>query len=341
MQKEEALAKDFLELLGKHVENKDELTYLGFNEFRTCFIFRFGIYKTPHKEYPEIFIKIFKREKSEDINRNPSRNEYEFLRQLNLLLSDVPWITIPKPIMLLPKQNGFAMDAVYGTDLHKLTSLYGGRFTSQKQKLKMYYKNVGKAIGLIQAMTYKPASNKAELYINMELDRILKKQIRSAPRIYLNYIKQAINCVKEAILTFSWENVGIAWTHGDFVHSNIKISEQNRVGIIDFSESRFDSPYFDLSRFTLRTLLNYSPFRIKYSSCFLNELNNDFLKGYELNSVIEFDESLYNIYTIFILLREIDFLFNTNLRYFLSPKNWYGLLLLRRLTRKYRDSDRK
>lgn len=55
----------------------------------------------------------------------------------------------------------------------------------------------------------------------------------------------------------------MAWTHGDLVHSNVLITNQNKVALLDFAESRFDSPYHDISRFTVRTLIDfgYNPLR--------------------------------------------------------------------------------
>jgi len=266
--------------LRDQLELEKELKYYGFDETRTGYVFRFSIITGSAKMHKEIVVKVYKMKRSIDVPRNPSENEYKFLKQLAILSDDIPQLVVPRPIARLTKLNGVVMECVDGISLEKLMPL-GRRFSSQgeKRRLEAYFRNVGKVIGLIQARTYSPNASKAKRYMDTKLRRV-QKQIWHSHLKKSKHVKRALMCIYEAISTISLGKIGSAWTHGDFVHSNILITDEDKIAILDLAESRFDSPYHDITRFTVRTMIDYGYLQLKYSPHYLHRLNHNFLNGY-------------------------------------------------------------
>lgn len=325
------VVKYLMEHVKDRLEIEKELSYHGFDETRTSYLLIFTTCKRSAMGVQKIVVKLYKMKRSVDVPCNPSENEYKFLKQLNYVLSDIPQLVIPRPIARLPKINCIIMEWVDGISLQKLMPL-GGRFSSEDEKrmLEAYFRNAGKAIGLIQSRTYGQNAGKAKPYMDAKL-RSIKKQVQySYLKNYSKYVERALKCIDEAIPTISWGKVGSAWTHGDFVHSNVLITNEGKIAILDLAESRFDSPYHDISRFTVRTMIDYGYVQHKYSPRYLHGLNHNFLNGYLRSFPHKISDDLLLLYDIFNLLQFISFLYEPCLRSFLSLRDWYALFLLRK-----------
>jgi serine/threonine protein kinase len=325
------VVKYLMEHVKDRLEIEEELSYHGFDETRTSYLFIFTTSKCSVMGVQKIVAKLYKMKRSVDVPCNPSGNEYKFLKQLNYVLFDIPQLVIPRPIARLPKINCIIIEWVDGISLQKLMPA-GGRFGSEDEKrmLEAHFRNAGKAIGLIQSRTHGQNAGKAKSYMDAKLRSIKKQAQHSYLKNYCKYIERALKCIDEAIPTISWGKVGSAWTHGDFVCSNILITNEGKIAILDLAESRFDSPYHDISRFTVRTIIDYGYVWHKYSSSYLHGLNHNFLNGYLSSFPHKISDDLLVLYDIFNLLQFISFLYEPCLRSFLSLRDWYALFLLRK-----------
>jgi thiamine kinase-like enzyme len=189
---------------------------------------------------------------------------------------------------------------------------------------------VGKVIGLIHAKTCEQNAIKPKFYLHMKLEKI-KGQLRySHIGLLRRYIGKTLKCIEDGIPVISPKNYWVVWTHGDLVHGNILITKQHKVALLDFAESRFDSPYHDISRFTVRTLVDYGYNPFKYSTDYLFTLNHVFLKSYLSSFSKKIYDDILHLYYIFQMVQFISLLSKPNAPNFLSPRDLYILLLLKK-----------
>jgi RIO-like serine/threonine protein kinase len=308
----------------------EKLSYEGSFESATSYVYKFKLCSVDTQR--RIIVKLYKIGKSIDVDVPSSENESIFLEQLSQYCFDIRDVVIPRPIAYLPEVNGVVREYVDGVNLQKLMSLYG-RFSSknEKRRLIVYFMKVGRVIGLIHARTYKSNTDKPKFYLNAKLERI-KSQLHYShlgPPLQ-QYVDDALKCIKDGISVLSSKNCGIVWTHGEFIHSNILITNQHKVALLDFAESRFDSPYHDISRFIVRTLIDYGYNPLRYSTKYLLKLNHVFLKSYLSSFPYRIHDEVLHLYYIFQIIQFISFLYKSNVLNLLSPRDWYALLLLKK-----------
>jgi len=307
----------------------EKLCYQSFFESRTSYLYKFK--SCPVDTPKEIIIKLYKISKSMDIDASPSENESIFLEQLSQYCFNIPDIVIPRLVMYLPEVNAIVMECVHGISLQKLMSLCG-RFSSknEKERLECFFTKVGRVIGLIQARTYKPNMDKPKVYLNAKLEKIKNQIDYSYLGPLQKYVRRALKCIEDGISVLSWKNCGIAWTHGDLVHDNVLITNRHKVVLLDFVESRFDSPYHDISRFTVRTLIDYGYNPFRYTTNYLHKLNHMFLNGYLSSFPHKISDETLHFYYIFQIIQFISFLYKLNIFSLTSSRDWYALFLLKK-----------
>jgi tRNA A-37 threonylcarbamoyl transferase component Bud32 len=307
--------------------NLGKIYYQNFSETRSSYLFRLRA-SSLVDAHKELVVKIYKININ-DSGLNPSENEYHFLKTLNSLSSDIPQLVIPKAIMHIPEVNAVVMEFIHGNNLQGYMPL-GERLSSasEKKRLEAYFKYLGNIIGLIHARTYKSNSEKPSTYMNARFN-YLKNQVRySHIGPFKKYVDKGLKCIEEGVSTLSKTGQGITWTHGDLCHSNVLFTPyENKIALIDFAESRFDSPYHDISRFSLRTLLHGSRPH-KYSSRYLQKLNDEFIRGYINSFPYKISRDFFLLYSIFNLIQFISFLYKSEFSELKSLRNWYALYLL-------------
>ena len=312
-----------------------EPTFLGFRKSRSCYMLKFAV-AMQSKAFPsEFVVKIYTKIQSTDVACNPSENAYKHLEKLSHVLPAIPMLEIQQPFIILPKINGIATAWMPGTTLQDLMNS-GHRFAteSDKRQLAEHFKNVGMLLGSLKACTHDANVHIAEYYLKLKL-HLLANEIHRSILKNSKIVKRALKSLKEFLQTFSWTKLDCYFTHGDFVHSNIIITKNNKIAIVDFAESRMDSHYHDLTRFTVRTMLDYGYNSLKYSQNDLNKLNECFLMGYLQTFPEKFSSSdeLFHFYRTFNALQFTSLIYNANLKTFLSFHTPYELLLLDQYTK--------
>jgi thiamine kinase-like enzyme len=281
----------------------------------------------------KIIVKIYKKNKNLDTDVSSSKNDYNFLNQLSKYCFNISDLLIPRVIMHLPEINCIVMESEDGLSL-KEHILLNSRSSSKKEwnKIEVYYMKVGRVIGLIQTRTYKQTSDNSTSYLIKKLERI-KTQIKYLRIVPLQqYFRPALRYIEEVSVS---RDLGIAWTHGDLNPGNILINNQDKVVLLDFAESRFDSPYYDISSFTVRTLIDYGYNPLRYSSYHLQRLNYNFLKGYSSSFPHKISDKIFNYYSILQLIQYNSLLYKSRIFSLVSPRDLYALLVLRNACKYY------
>jgi tRNA A-37 threonylcarbamoyl transferase component Bud32 len=328
IENETSIVRYLMDELSNNIDAR-ELVYLGCAETGNSYLFRFMVKAASITKAKQILVKLFKSNQCMDLPSNPSENSYNFLMHLCKISSDNSEIVIPKPIAILPELNGLAKEWLVGDSLRELMRL-SGRFSSNGSRriLEAHFRNVGEAIGFLHSKTYDQSRCSAKLHMDRKLENLSKSIEQLRFNIYLKHIKRAVEYVKQTNSNISWNRVGTSWVHGDFVHSNILVTAQGQIGILDFSDSRFDSPLFDVSRFMLRTIIDFGYMPNKFSKQSLLELNRSFLRGYLSLFGKEIPEDLFMLYSIFNLIQFISPAYTSDVHLFL--RNNYSLILLKK-----------
>lgn len=303
------------------------LTYEGFAETASSYLFRFMQKTNSFPKTKQVLVKLFKSNHCVDLATNPTENSYNFLVYLNRIVSDNPHIAIPKQIAILPELNGIVKEWVDGDSLQELMRR-GGRFAPKEKRriLEAHFRNIGEAIGFLHLKTYDQSRCSAKLHMDRKLENLCKsiKQLRF--NLYSKQLRRALEYVKQTNSKISWNLVGTSWVHGDFVHSNILVTNQGRIGILDFSDSRFDSPLFDISRFMVRTIIDFGYMPNRFSKQYLLELNESFLQGYSSLFGKEISNDLLMFYSIFNIIQSISSAYTRDFRLFFRNNSAITLL---------------
>lgn len=312
--------------LSSNLEAKG-LTYLGFTETNSSYLLRFMEKPNSVLKTKKVVVKLFKSNQCIDLPCNPSDNSYNFLSYLSEITSNNSCIVIPKPLARLPELNGVAKEWVEGTNLRELMRL-GGLFVSKESRrtLKTHFRKVGEAMGFLHLKTYDQNRHIAKLHMNRKLENMSKSIEHLRLNYNSRYIKQGLEYLKQINSTISWSNIGTSWVHGDFVHSNVLVTDQGQIAILDFSDSRFDFPLFDVSRFMVRTLIDFGYMQHKFSNHFLLELNTSFFQGYLSLFGKKISNDLLLLYSIFNIIQFISPEYTCDFRGFL--RNNYAIILL-------------
>ena len=310
---------------------KEDPILKGFRETNRSYIFRFRMYHKSADLPADIAVKVFKTKckKNVGIPDVSFTNLKKVITQFSDLCADIPQLVVPKPLVDMPEVNGIVREWVDGTSLVELMR-YGSRFSTQKEReiLENHFEQVGKTIGLIQnkSCSYSILSE-AEQYA------ILKSKINSVQFLGYNpclkklrIVKSAFAYLRNGLATAAKKNMFITWTHGDFIHSNIVFTPNDKISLIDLADSKCDSPYIDLGSFTIRTLIDYGYNPIRFNNGYLHKLNGKFLKGYFDSSEHNFSLKIFQYYQIFNLYNYI-----LDSRKPFSPRTCVSLILLKTL----------
>lgn len=316
---------------------------IGYSDSRTCQSFKLELCDsqlTPRR----VIAILYKTRKAEDAIHNPSENVYNSLLKLAQLNArvPVPKLVIPRPIAKLPEMNGVIMEYVDGTTFDTYMRASFKRqsyFKKRRQILTEYFRSAGELIGLIHAETSKPDVANAKFYFESKMEAI-KSKIRKSHFNNLKIFRETLMLLNEVASTISWKRNSCSLIHGDFVHNNLIITADGKIAIIDWAESRLDSPYHDLSRFTVRTILDYGD-NPKCRSNFLTDLNHNFLNSYFCaHKKLKANNELYCFYCIFNTLQFISFLCE-GLRNYLScafiKRDLFALFLLNQYIKQLRS----
>lgn len=289
-------------------------------ESRTCTYFVLelpGDQQIPKK----VFAILYKIRKAEDAHRNPSENVYNSLLKIARLCYSTSKLVVPRPIAKLPEMNGVIIELISGTTLDRYFPRNYFCLMKRKQMLAKCFRDLGSAIGMVHAQTGQLGSRNAKLYFELKMESI-KNKICGSRLKSLRTIKKTLRLLDDVASTITWSKNPCSLIHGDLVHNNIIITDDGKIAIIDWAESRMDSPYHDISRFTIRTLLDYS-YNFKSAPNFLTSLNYDFLNSYfNTYKNLTISNKLYYFYCTFNTLQFVSFLYN-------DPRNYLSLAPLR------------
>jgi thiamine kinase-like enzyme len=286
-----------------------DMKFYDLTEYRRSYIYRF---KQRDSQYAGdkglITVKIIKQNQNIGISKNLAENEYKNLETIHKLSGTIHNLVIPKPLKLLRNQNGIIMENVDAASLREV--MHGNNWLnseSRSKKLKPIFGDIGRILGTLQLNTYSSdcSIDKKKFVIDLRTIETLTRNsfIRRTPRV----IKQALVRINDAISTVDWAKIGLVWVHGDLIPSNILVTRNGKIGLIDFDKSRFGSPYHDISHFVVRTLLDFS-YNFKYSSKCIGKLNQNFLTEYIRSFPYKLKDNLFWLYCSFNTLQNISFL---------------------------------
>jgi aminoglycoside phosphotransferase (APT) family kinase protein len=263
-----------------------------------------------------------------NVQYSPSENSYKSMKRLRDLSVDIPSLVIQKPLATLPEVNALVMEWVNGTNLTDIMQ-YSTRFSSEKEKklLENSFENLGRTMELVHSRTLAVDANSSEFSNNLSLnmnhiENLLKNSLLKNSKL----IKQAFIFLRNTPL----QDLTTTWVHGDLSPTNVIITRDNKILIIDFEHSRFDSPYFDLGSFVVRSKIYFGHNPIRYSINYNNNLINKFLTGYFSLPNHKFSKEMLRYYEIFDLLQFVLNHVFSNQDYF-SIQNLIALFLLRSL----------
>jgi aminoglycoside phosphotransferase (APT) family kinase protein len=199
-------------------------------------------------------------------------------------------------------------------------------FSKRKQLADCFFK-IGFAAGLVQNKTFNSGSTSTDkkTQVYTRIDCIKKKSNRRFGNC--RPISKAINFIEHAIPT-ALDNEITVWTHGDFVHSNLIVPNGGGISIIDFSDLTFGSPAEDITRFMIRTMVDYR-YRLFNEPKFLDYLQSNFINAYSSMQPLKVSADELKIYYLLNLLESITGLAPRNFAARLSIRDLYILFLLR------------
>lgn len=322
------LAQYVTQVVKTHLCLKTDPVFIKFTEYEHSYLFKFIISTKSSDVRKSLAVKLYKARKSVDTPFNPSDNSCFFLEKISSFSPEIPQLVVPRSVMKLTELNGFVREWIDGNDL--ATIMMGGRssFNCEKKKLPSYFKKIGEVIGLIHNQTYSSDATSAKSFTISKVAAI-NRQICNSYLKNSKYVKRTMTCIEDAISTIAWKNVGVTLTHGDLVHSNIVLPPDGGVALIDFAESRYDLPYHDISRFMVRTMIDYGWVHHRYPSSYIAGLNSRFFEGYLSSMRHKIKSDVFQCFSIFNTLQFISLLYKSGFRSFLSVRDWYALFLLR------------
>ena len=306
---------------------REEPIFEGFREVNCSYILRLKLIQE-NSDLPEhIYVKLFKKKvPNVNVSYAPFENSYKSMKQLRSLSKIIPSLVVQKPLMMLPEVNAVVMEWVNGTSLTEFM-LYSDRFSSEKEKqrLEANFELLGRTMGFI---------HKQSLSLNDQpkFNDILSLNLSHLENLLLHsYLKNSrtANHALKYLKNASFKNMPTSWVHGDLSPTNVLLTQDNRIVLIDFEHSRFDSPYFDIGSFTVRASIYLGHNPLRFSLSYNNKLINKFLKGYFFSSNQQFSVEILRYFQIFDLLQFIlnhfwssrDYLSYQNLFAFFSLKS--------------------
>jgi thiamine kinase-like enzyme len=311
------------------LELKEEPIFEDFREVNCSYILRLRLCQEKNGLPEHIYVKFFKKKvPNVNVSFAPFENSYKYMKQMSNLTKDIPTLVAQKPLLILPEVNAVVMEWVNGTSLTEFM-MYSNRFSSEKEKrvLELNFELLGRTMGLIhnQSLSLGEIPPKFNDILSLNINHIQNLLIHS----YLKnsrIVKHALSYLKDASL----KNETTTWIHGDLSPTNVLFTQDNRIVLIDFEHSRFDSPYFDVGSFTVRASIYLGHNPLRFSNGYNNKLINKFLKGYFLSSNQQFSIEMLRYFQIFDLLQ---FILNHfwSYRDYLSNQNLYALFLLESL----------
>lgn len=303
-----------------------EPVFAGFAKSTNAYLLKYVVTNESQIEDAVLIAKIYRTKRSIDTTVNPSDNAYLFLTLFYDLSSEITQLVMPKPIMKLTTINGYVREWVEGVTLNSILKISSD---FRNEKIINYFKNVGSVIGNFHNKTYCPNAESAESYTILKLKKT-RNEISNSYLKRSKLINQVMNHLEEEISTISWKNVGLTLTHGDFVHSNILITANGDLSLIDCAESRFDLPYQDVSRFIVRTKIDYGGKPIKHNTKCIDELNRNFLNSYLNSTNYKFSYDIFYYFYIFNIVQFLSIINNRGFNSFFSYRDWYSLSILKK-----------
>jgi thiamine kinase-like enzyme len=313
----------------------EEPIFEGFREVNCSYILRLRLLQE-NSDLPEhIYVKLFKKKvPNVNVSYAPFENSYKSMKQLCNLSKIIPSLVVQKPLIMLPEVNAVVMEWVNGTSLTEFM-LYSDRFSSEKEKqrLEANFELLGRTMGFIHNQSLSLNENQPKfndiLTLNLNhlqnlLNNSYLKNSRTANHA-LTYLKKA-----------SFKNIATTWVHGDLSPTNVLLTQDNKIVLIDFEHSRFDSPYFDIGSFTVRASIYLGHNPLRFSHSYNNKLINKFLKGYFFSSNKHFSIEMLRYFQIFDLLQFILNHFWSS-RDYLSYQNLFALFSLKSLCDYHRN----
>ncbi len=314
---------------------KEEPVFEGFHEVNCSYIVRLRLLKETNDLPEHVYVKLFKKKVSNvNVPFAPFENSYRSMQQLSNIAKSIPSLAVQKPLIALPEINAVVMEWVNGTSLTEFM-VHSNRSSSEKEKqvLETNFELLGKTTGFIhnQSLTLGEIPTKFSTTLDLNLNHIQNLLIHSYLR-NSKIAKHAFTYLKNSLL----KDMTSTWIHGDLSPTNVLLTQENKIVLIDFEHSRFDSPYFDLGSFTVRASIYLGHNPLRYSNSYNNKLISKFLKGYFSSSNQQFSIEMLRYYQIFDLLQYILNHFSSSNDY-LSSQNLFALFSLKRLCDFHRD----
>ena len=313
----------------------EEPIFEGFREVNCSYILRLRLCQEKNDLPEHIYVKFFKKKMPNvNVSYAPFENSYKYMKHMSNLTKDIPALTAQKPLLILPEVNAVVMEWVNGTSLTDFM-VYSNRFSSEKEKqrLEANFELLGRTMGFIhnQSLSLNENQPKFNDILSLNLNHLENLLSHS----YLKNSRTANHAMKY-LKNASFKNIATTWIHGDLSPTNVLFTQDNRIVLIDFEHSRFDSPYFDVGSFTVRASIYLGHNPLRFSQSYNNKLISKFLKGYFFSSNQKFSIEMLRYFQIFDLLQFILNHFWSSQDY-LSHQNLFALFSLKRLCDFHRD----